>query len=190
MKPAVIIVDMLEDSFREPRNPGREEEKIVQPMAGFLKICRTLSIPVIFANDSFLREDFFFKGSKLKPYAIRGTAGEQVLHDRTPEPGDIILPKRKFSAFFKTDLDQTLTAYGLDTVAIGGINTHVCVIATALDAICHNFYTILLEDLCAAARREHHESTLNNHRRSPLYPLFRVMASQEFLTEYEHAAQA
>ena len=118
----MIIVDMLEDSFKEPRNPGREEEKIVQPMHGFLKRCRSLSIPVIFANDSFLREDFLFKG-RLKPYAIRGTAGEQVLHDLAPEPTDIILPKRRFSAFFKTDLDQTLRTYGLDTVAIGGINT-------------------------------------------------------------------
>ena len=189
MKPAVIVVDMLEDSFKEPRNPQREEEKIVQPMRGFLKRCRSLSIPVIFANDSFLREDIFFKG-KMKPYAIRGTNGEQVLHDLAPEPTDIVLPKRRFSAFFKTDLDLTLRAYGLDTVAIGGINTHVCVIATALDAICHDFYTILLEDLCAAAKREHHESTLNNHRRSPLYPVFRVMPSQEFLTEYEHAKKA
>ena len=187
MKPAIIIVDMLEDSFREPRNREREEEKIIQPMKTFLERCRALSIPVIFANDSFLKEDFIFKG-KLKPYAIRGTAGEQVLHDLAPETGDVILPKRRFSAFFKTDLDQTLRAYGLDTVAIGGINTHVCVIATAVDAICHDFYTILLEDLCAAAKREQHESTLNNHRRSPLFPLFRVMTSQDFLAEYEHAA--
>jgi nicotinamidase-related amidase len=185
----VIIVDMLEDSFREPRNKDREEEKIVQPMKNFLGRCRTLSIPVIFANDSFLREDFIFKG-KLKPYAIRGTAGADVLHDLGPEPGDIVLPKRRFSAFFKTDLDQTLRTYGLDTVVIGGINTHVCVIATAIDAICHDFHTILLEDLCAAARREHHDSTLSNHRRSSLYPLFRVIASQEFLSEYEHEAQA
>ena len=188
MKPAVIMVDMLEDSFKEPRNPERGEEKIVQPMKAFLGRCRALSIPVIFANDSFLKEDFLFKG-KLKPYAIRGTAGEQVLHDLAPEQGDVILPKRRFSAFFKTDLDQTLRAYGLDTVAIGGINTHVCVIATALDSICHDFYTILLEDLCAAARREHHESTLNNHRRSSLYPLFRVMTSQDFLAECEHGAK-
>jgi nicotinamidase/pyrazinamidase len=189
MKPAVIIVDMLEDSFKEPRNPERAEEKIVQPMHSFLKTCRSISIPVLFANDSFLKEDFIFKG-KLKPYALRGTPGGQVLHDLMPEPTDIILEKRRFSAFFKTDLDQTLRTYGIDTVAIGGINTHVCVVATALDAICHDFYTILLEDLCAAARREHHESTMNNHRRSPLSPLFRVMASGEFLAEYEHAAKA
>ena len=35
MNPAVIIVDMLEDSFRDPRNRERDEEKIVQPMVSF-----------------------------------------------------------------------------------------------------------------------------------------------------------
>ncbi len=189
MKPAVIIVDMLEDSFVEPRNPRREEEKIVEPMRVFLKTCRSLAIPIIFANDSFLREDFIFKG-RLKPYAIRGTPGERVLHDLEPEPGDIILPKRRFSAFFKTDLDQTLRTHGLDTVAIGGINSHVCVMATALDAICHDFHTIMLEDLCAAYKREIHENAMNAHRSSSLYPLFRVMSSEQFLEAYQHAKEA
>lgn len=186
MKPAILIIDMLEDSFAEPRNPRREEEKIVQPMRGFLKRCRDLGIPVIFANDSFLREDFIFKG-RLKPYAIRGTAGEQVLHDLEPETTDIILFKRRFSAFFKTDLDQTLRTYGLDTVAIGGINSHVCVMATALDAICHDFHTVLLEDLCAAYKRDIHENAMNAHRNSSLSPLFRVMTSDQFLEAHAHA---
>jgi nicotinamidase/pyrazinamidase len=189
MKPAVIIVDMLEDSFAEPRNPQREEEKIVQPMQSFLGRCRSLDIPIIFANDSFLREDFIFKG-RLKPYAIRGTAGERVLHDLGPEATDIVLPKRRFSAFFKTDLDQTLRTCGLDTVAIGGINSHVCVMATALEAICHDFHTVLLEDLCAAYRRDIHENAMNAHRHSSLSPLFRVMTSDQFLEACGHAKEA
>jgi len=189
MKAAVIIVDMLEDSFAEPRNLQREEEKIVQPMRAFLKRCRGLAIPIIFANDSFLREDFIFKG-RLKPYAIRGSAGERVLQDLEPEPTDVILPKRRFSAFFKTDLDQTLRTYGLDTVVIGGINTHVCVVATALDAICHDFYTIMLEDLCAAYKKDIHENVMNAHRNSSLSPLFRVMMSDQFLEACGHAKEA
>jgi nicotinamidase/pyrazinamidase len=186
MKPAVIIVDMIEDSFAEPRNLQREEEKIVQPMRGFLGRCRSLDIPIIFANDSFLREDFIFKG-RLKPYAIRGTPGERVLHDLEPEATDTILPKRRFSAFFKTDLDQTLRTCGLDTVAIGGINSHVCVMATALDAVCHDFYTVLLEDLCAAYKKDIHDNAMNAHRNSSLSPLFRVMMSDQFLEACGHA---
>jgi len=45
VRPAVIIIDMLQDSFTEPRNPQREEEKIVAPMRDFLKKCRAISIP-------------------------------------------------------------------------------------------------------------------------------------------------
>ena len=181
MKPAVIIVDMLVDGYKEPRNPAREEEKIVPLVRDFLKRCRGLSIPVIFACDSFLEGDFIFKG-RMKPHALRGTPEAQVLPDLEPQPSDIILPKRRFSGFFKTDLDQTLRTLGIDTVAVGGINTHVCVLATALDAICHDFHTVILEDLSAAYKRTIHENLLDMYRKSALHPLLQVLPSETFLS--------
>jgi nicotinamidase-related amidase len=92
-----------------------------------------------------------------------------------------MLPKRRFSAFFKTDLDQTLRTMRIDTVAVAGINTHFCVIATALDAICHDFYTILLEDLSAAYKPEIHAAFMDAYRKSAIYPLLRVATGDEFL---------
>jgi nicotinamidase/pyrazinamidase len=180
MKPAVIIVDMLEDSYGPERDERREEVKIIGPVRDFLAECRTGSIPVIFACDSFLKDDFIFRG-RMQPHALRGTVGAQVLADLDPQPSDIVLPKRRFSAFFKTDLDQTLRTMGVDTVAVGGINTHFCVLATALDALCHDFYTVILADLSAAYKREIHESCLNGYRKSAIYPLLRVISSREFL---------
>ncbi|MCX8022398.1 MAG: cysteine hydrolase [Syntrophorhabdaceae bacterium] len=184
MKPAVIIVDMLEDSYKKKGNGEREEEKIVPKVRDFLKDCRSLAIPIIFACDSFLEGDFIFKG-RFKPTAIRGTEGANVYKALEPEPIDMILPKRRFSAFFKTDLDQTLRTLGVDTVAIGGLNTHVCVLATAFDAVCHDFYTIMLEDLCAAHKKEIHDNTVEAYRHFSIYPLFRVMTSREFLEEFK-----
>ena len=56
-------------------------------MRDTLKKCRGLSIPVIFACDSFLAKDFIFKG-RMKPHAIRGTEGTKPLSDLEPEtPG-------------------------------------------------------------------------------------------------------
>lgn len=184
MKPAVIIVDMLEDNYPTERDQEREDVKIIAPVRDFLIQCRDASIPVIFACDSFLEGDFIFKG-RMKPHAIRGTAGAEVLADLQPRATDIVLPKRRFSAFFKTDLDQTLRTLGIDTVAVGGINTHFCVLATAFDAVCHDFFTIILEDLSAAYKREIHENFINAYRKSAIYPIFRVATSQEFLREYE-----
>jgi nicotinamidase/pyrazinamidase len=179
MRPAVIIVDMLEDNYRD-RSPEREEEKIVLPVRDFLRQSRSLALPVIFACDSFLPGDFLFRG-RMKPHALRSTPGAAVLSDLEPAEEDIVLPKRRFSAFFKTDLDQTLRTMGIDTVAVGGINTHFCVLATAFDAFCHDFATIILEDMSAAFKRELHENVMEAYRFSAIYPIFRVMNSREFL---------
>jgi nicotinamidase/pyrazinamidase len=180
MKPAVIIVDMLEDNYGVDRSEGREDVKIIAPVRDFIARCRVASIPVIFACDSFLRDDFIFRG-RMKPHALRGTPGANVLADLHCEEGDIILPKRRFSAFFKTDLDQTLRTLDVDTVAIGGINTHFCVLATAFDAVSHDFYTIILEDMSAAYKRDIHESFIDAYRKSAIYPLFRIATAEEFL---------
>jgi len=143
-----------------------------------------LSIPVIFACDSFLEKDFIFKG-RMKPHAIRGSEGTRPLSDLEVRPGDIILDKRRFSAFFKTDLDQTLRTMGVDTVLVGGINTHFCVLATAFDAVCNDFYTIILEDLSAAFKKEIHNNTIDAYRNSAIYPILRVMTSADFLKEMD-----
>jgi nicotinamidase/pyrazinamidase len=180
MNPAVIIVDMLEGNYGKNRSGEKEEEKIIFPVRDFLKTCRSLSIPVIFACDSFLSNDFIFKG-RMKPHAIRGTEGTRPLADLEPSVDDIILEKRRFSAFFKTDLDQTLRTMNVDTVAVGGVNTHFCVLATAFDAVCHDFHTLILEDLSAAYKKEIHTNTLDAYRNSAIYPIFRVMRSEDFL---------
>lgn len=189
MKPAVIIVDMLEGNYDASRKGDKEEEKIVPLVRDFLKICRGTGIPVIFACDSFLKEDFIFRG-RMKPHALRGTEGTRPLSDLEPQAGDIILEKRRFSAFFKTDLDQTLRTFQIDTVAIGGINTHFCVLATAFDAVCNDFNTVILEDLSAAYKKEIHENFLDAYRNSAIYPIFRVMRSPEFLEETGKKAES
>jgi len=190
MRPAIVVVDMLEDTCgRAAALPITPHARGLLPVLGWLLAeARSSRLPVIFACDSFLEQDFIFRG-RMKPHSIRGTAGAAVVADLAPEAGDVVLQKRRFSAFFKTDLDQTLRTYGLDTVAIGGINSHVCVMATALDAICHDFHTILLEDLCAAYKREIHENAMNAHRNSSLSPLFRVLTSDQFLETYAHAKE-
>ena len=181
---------MVKDSFREEHQlPITKEAQPIIPRINYLlQQGRALGIPIIFASDSFLPEDFIFKG-KMKPHSIRGTEGAEVTDLLNLVEGDVILPKRRFSAFFKTDLDQTLRTWNCDTVVVGGITTNVCVLMTALDALCHDFSAILLEDCCAAHKREVHETTIENYRKFALYPLFRIMTAEEFLREAETAVK-
>ena len=184
MKAAIIMVGMGEERGEDAHSEAGHGG-ILEAAAAFLGRCRRLSVPVIFACDSFLEGDFIFKGG-LRPRAVRGTAGTAVLAVLSPAPQDIVLPKRRFSAFFKTDLDQTLRTMGVDTVAVAGATTAFGVLATAIDAVCHDFSTIIIEDLCVSPSREIHEGLMDAYRNSIIYPLFRVSSADELLDALSH----
>ncbi len=182
MKPAIVVVDMLKDAFKKKQDPSTSEYwKIVPRIKRLIGKARRENIPIIFACDSFLENDFIFKGKH--SYSIRGTEGAKVIDELKPRNRGEILTKRRFSAFFKTDLDQTLRLFGVDTVVISGITTQVCIYATAMDSVCHDFYTIVLEDCSASRNREVHQRSINVLKQSGLFPLLRVMSSGEFLKE-------
>jgi nicotinamidase-related amidase len=184
MKPAIIVVDMLKDNLKgSPRNPYFQTGKTIIPsLQRLLTEGRKKGFPIIFACDSFLQGDFIF-GGKMKVHSLRGTKGAEVIDDLSTGPTDIILPKRRFSAFFKTDLDQTLRTLGIDTIVVTGITTEVCVLMTALDGLSHDFSVILLEDCSASRDKEFHQGCLNLYRDFALSPLFRIITLDEFLKE-------
>ena len=185
MKPAIIVVDMVRDNFHdEDHLPITAQARAMIPALNhLLRTARSEGAPVIFACDSFLEGDFIFQG-RMRAHSLRGTPGAEVLEDLDQAAEDIFLPKRRFSAFFKTDLDMTLRLRGVDTVAVTGIATHFCVLTTALDALCNDFRAVILEDCSAGPTPEIHRRTLDNYRRNPLYPLLRVMDSTSFLQEF------
>ena len=184
MKPAIIIVDMLKDNFKESsRNPYLETGRAIIPnLQKLLGEGRKRKFPIIFACDSFLEGDFIFKG-RMKVHSLRGTKGAEDLDELKPEPTDIILPKRRFSAFFKTDLDQTLRVLGVDTIVVTGVTTEVCVLMTVMDGLSHDFSVILVEDCSASRSKEFHQGCLHLYRDFALYPLLRIMTLDEFLKE-------
>ncbi len=184
MKPALIIVDMLKDTFDKHPDAviAKEALKFVPTINRLSSLFRDKGLPVIFSCDSFLQSDFIFQG-KMKPHSIRGTDGATVIDELDRETNDIVSQKRRFSAFFKTDLDQTLRTLGCDTVTVAGIATHICVLTTVLDAVALDFKAVLLKDCCAAHKPEYHTGTIQIYKRSPLYPLIRIMSSEEFIDE-------
>jgi nicotinamidase-related amidase len=119
----------------------------------------------------------------MKVHSLRGTKGAEVVDDLGPERADIVLPKRRFSAFFKTDLDQTLRTFGVDTIVVTGVTIEVCVLMTAMDGLSHDFSVILLEDCSASRSKDFHQRCLSLYRDFSLYPLLRIMTLDEFLKE-------
>jgi len=65
-----------------------------------------------------------------------------------PRPGDVVITKLRASAFFGTPLIAHLTQLGVQTVIVCGDSTSGCVRATAVDAYCHGYHVVLVEECC------------------------------------------
>ena len=67
--------------------------------------------------------------------------------------------------------------------AVAGIATSFCVLTTAMDSLCHDFKTVILEDCATAFSEQAHTQCLDLYRKNPLYPLFRIMTSTDLILE-------
>ena len=182
MRAAVLVIDMVKDTFSEDHHyPITPFARAIVPAVNRITAwARKKNYPVVFACDNFKEDDFIFKG-KMQPHSLMGTPGSEVTDLLDVEPEDVYLPKRRFSAFFKTGLEQALRGREVDTVVVCGIATHFCVLATVLDALACDFSAVLVEDASATFSPEAHKNTLELYRKSPLHPLLRVMKTEDVL---------
>jgi len=91
-------------------------------------------------------------------------------------PGDYVVDKYWYGAFFRTRLDDILKGEGVDTVAVAGTVTQICVEDTTRGAFHHGYKTVLLGDCVSSFMPDLHAATLKNHAMK--YGM--VMDSKEF----------
>ncbi len=70
----------------------------------------------------------------------------QLADIKLAHPSEKVIEKHTFDGFFQTELLQFLQTKDVQTVIIVGVETHVCVFATAKSASIHQFKTMILED--------------------------------------------
>lgn len=183
-KTCLLIIDMVKDYFRDdhPYPITPLARKLIPPTNALIAEFRKKELPVIFSTDSFHETDFIFKG-RMQPHALEGTPGAEVVDELDMSSKDLWLPKPRFSAFFNTGLEKILRDQQVTQCAVAGIATTFCVLATAMDSLCHDFKTIILEDCSTAFTERSHTQCLDLYRKNPLSPLFRIMTSTELIGE-------
>ena len=182
--PALLIIDMVKDNFKKEKNLPITPlaKKTIDPLNQTIRFFRSQAWPVVFSTDAFKEKDFIFTG-RMEPHSLAGSEGAEVVEDLDFNETDTWLPKPRFSAFFKTGLEDMLHDRGITLCAVAGIATSFCVLTTAMDALCHDFKVVILEDCTAAWSKDVHTQTLEIYRRNPLYPLFRILPSGELMEE-------
>jgi len=180
--PAILVIDMVKDYFQHQRNLAITPfaRAIISPIRKLTRIFRNNGWPVIFATDAFKEDDFIFTG-RMKPESLEGTEGAEVIDELDRRPEDLWVPKPRFSAFFQTGLELYLRERNIALCAVTGIATPVCVLTTALDAICYDFRCVVVSDCTAAASMEAHNDILRVYRRTALFPLLKVCSASELL---------
>ncbi len=76
------------------------------------------------------------------------------------EPGDILITKSTWGAFFMTDLDSELKHHGVRTIVLGGVATHIGVESTARQAWELAYELVIARDVTSSTAIEPHEGTM------------------------------
>src|SRR6201994_2754081 len=76
----------------------------------------------------------------------KGTWDYAIVDALTPQPGDIVIPKTRYSGFFNTNIDSVLRARGIRNLVFTGIATNVCVESSLRDAFHLEYFAVVLED--------------------------------------------
>jgi nicotinamidase-related amidase len=97
-----------------------------------------------------------------EPFALPQVlpAGFADLAPGLAEPGDILITKSTWGAFFRTDLDAELKSRGIRTIVLGGVATHIGVEATARQAWELDYELVIARDVTTSLAVEPHEGTM------------------------------
>jgi nicotinamidase-related amidase len=79
-----------------------------------------------------------------------------------PQPGDVVITKRQWGAFYGTEMDLQLRRRGVRTLVVAGISTNIGVESTARSAYEHGYAQVFVEDAMASFSAEAHEFTVRN----------------------------
>lgn len=163
-KPALVIVDMTYGFVDSKFRLGCSETgyPAVEATAKLLQKAREKGIPVFYTKgftESNESANGLWKGGE-KRSELENTIVEQI----APSPNEVVLQKRRPSAFFGTSLVDMLIYHRVDTVFVAGITTSGCVRATVVDAFSYNYRVIVPEE-CVGDRSQisHKVSLMDIH---------------------------
>jgi len=153
-----------------------------------VKRARELGASIVFMPISFTDD---YHELAPNPYGIlkgvvdsksfrKGTWGAEIVDVLKPQPEDIIVEgKRGLCGFASTNLDFILRSRGIQTVALGGFLTNVCVESTMRTAYEKGYDVITLKDCTAATSEEEQRFAVEKN-----YPMFsRPLTHEEFIEE-------
>ena len=180
---AVIVIDVQNDFChpdgycqRELGLDGAPVRAIFEPIRHLTQWARDRQIPVIWTVEAHQSDLSDLPPCKAKRYEnagypvgsegkrgrflVRGAWGARVLSELAPLDSERVVPKPAQSIWTNTDLESWLRARGITHLLMGGVTTQCCVLASYRAANDLGFWTLLIEDCCAAFDAREHQAAI------------------------------
>jgi len=154
---ALLVIDM-QNYFHQIVQP------ILDNIQKVIQASRRKNIPVIFTQHG--HTDAASDGGTLGEWwgqvILEGTKDWKFIPEMKIESKDIILPKKRYSAFYETDLEKILRSKGIQDLILSGVMTNLCCETTARDAFMRDYRVFFLIDGTSTGKEDHHLATLKN----------------------------
>ena len=164
MKPsnaALLVMDIQNTTMGLFQDP--ERNALISALRASVDGARAAGIPVIYVIVAF-RKGFPEVSSEnksfgaLKSGAMPGLDGEVSVHDSVrPEPGEVVITKKRVSAFAGSDLEVVLRGGNIRHLVLTGVATSGVVLSTLREAADKDFKLTVLSDACADRDPEVHQ---------------------------------
>ena len=183
---ALLIIDMVRD-FTDPQGLVfyPENRSILPKINKILLKCRELGFMVVFLQHRNRVGKIDNKTKKMRPNCMEGTFGVEIdpMLSVNPEK-DYVIPKRRYSGFFGTDLDLVLRENRIQNLIITGTKTNCCIRTTVTDAFNLDYTPYVISDCVATDSEEVQKVHLDDIRKYLGY----VLSSEELFAMLDNQA--
>jgi len=138
---------------------------VIESIARAIKAARAADVQVIFFQNGWDPEyaeaggpgsPNWYKSNAMKTMRkhpalmgtllAKGTWDYDLVSELSPLPGDLVVPKSRYSGFFNTAFDSLLRSRGIRNLVFTGIATNVCVESTLRDGFFLEYFGVVLAD--------------------------------------------
>ncbi len=150
---AVLTNDLQYDLVNKNEERRSAVEAFTPKMTAFLDAVRTLGVPVVHLQ--LINKEDDPRAERYDGWlpVTKGSEGSEIMAEFLNE-ADVVVEKNKDSGFYETELDERLKELGVDTIAITGMQTQICVQTTAADGFFRGYNVIVPSDAVVSAREE------------------------------------
>ena len=160
---ALLVIDLQDENLSDGVWPVAGYQDVLKNAATAINSCRKAGIQVIYSRHWL--DPKGWNAMKYEPvdnngrpvHSVAGSPNSAFCDEVTPNGNDIVIDKQRFTAFYNTSMDLTLSKLGADHLIILGVWTEACLETTVWDALWRDYRITLVKDACGSSTDAMHK---------------------------------